>query len=584
MIIKLLSLIDKKQKNKLILITFLILTASFVELLSLGAVIPVLNTLMEPNLNEIKSDIIAFIPDILSLKNLIKEIFNPLDKIQVLYIILLGLFFIYLLKSFLLILISWALISFSASVQKTLSNKLFNIYLARPFAFHISKNSSRLLRNINWSSTLSRGVMTFVNFLSDVLIFALIIITLIIYQPITTITIFLLIIFIILIYQRVLKKIFKRYGEQSMFHDGEKTKSVYEAFGSIKEVILYNLEKNFSKVFETHNNSAIDIDKKNSFLSSIPRIFLELFAVILLSFVILYNSAFDEQLQKNIIIIGFYTLALFKLMPIVNKILINLNSFFYLEEVVNKIYLEFITKNERSKTYSEESIDFVKKMKLQKLNFNYPNKENVLENINIEILKGDKIGVIGKTGEGKSTLINIIIGLLSPNSGNIFIDDKLLNNLNVKSWQRKINYVPQNIFLLDDTIKKNINFDQVDTDNNNKITEALKKACLVDFVEKLPNKILTKVGEGGAQISGGQKQRLGLARAFYNRREILILDEATNSLDLKTEKQILRHIYEDKNLTVIFISHKLENLDICNKVYEVKDLSVSLIKGKNEFR
>ena len=345
MIFKLLSLIDKKQKKILLIISLLIIISSIIELLSLGAVIPVLHTLMEPNLQEIKNDIIKFIPSTFNIKIFVSQLISSLNKIEILYLVLSGLVMIYFLKSLILIIITWILVSFSASVQKTLSNKLFNIYLIKPYIFHLSKNSSRLLRNINWSSTLSRGVMTFVNFISDLIIFFSIIITLIFYQPTTTLTIFGLIIFIFLIYKKIFKKIINKYGQQGMYHDGEKTKSVYEAYGSIKEVILYGLENNFNKIFSHHNESAIDIDKKNSFLSGVPRIFLELFAVLLLSFVILYNSTLDDQLQNNIIIIGFYTLALFKLMPIVNRILLNLNSFFYLEEVVNKIYLEFDNQN-----------------------------------------------------------------------------------------------------------------------------------------------------------------------------------------------------------------------------------------------
>ena len=177
-----------------------------------------------------------------------------------------------------------------------------------------------------------------------------------------------------------------------------------------------------------------------------PRIFLELFAVLLLSFVILYNSTLDDQLQNNIIIIGFYTLALFKLMPIVNRILLNLNSFFYLEEVVNKIYLEFDNQNLKQNKMQKSNLKFNKEIKLENLSFNYPNKENILTNINMKINKGDKIGIIGKTGEGKSTLINIIIGLLDSNQGSISVDNKILNLEDIKKWQSYINYVPQNIF------------------------------------------------------------------------------------------------------------------------------------------
>ena len=217
-----------------------------------------------------------------------------------------------------------------------------------------------------------------------------------------------------------------------------------------------------------------------------------------------------------------------------------------------------------------EELEFENHINIKNLNFKYPNTDkNILLNINLKINKGESIGIIGSTGCGKSTLTDIISGLITPSSGDIIIDNQKINSV-LKQWQKKIGYVSQNIFLMDDSIKNNIGFGHKEI-NNEYLKNALDKSQLNDFVNSLPEGLDTKVGESGTRLSGGQQQRISIARSLYNNPEVIIFDEATNSLDTNTESRIMNTIYDlKKDKTLIIIAHRLSTLTQCDVIYELK--------------
>jgi len=217
-----------------------------------------------------------------------------------------------------------------------------------------------------------------------------------------------------------------------------------------------------------------------------------------------------------------------------------------------------------------EEIKFNKKIELKNVSFSYEENKDILKDINLIIKKGEKVGIVGESGSGKSTLVDLIIGLYKPKKGKIFIDNVELNEKNLKSWRKKIGYIPQNIYLFDGTVAENVAFGE-DFDEN-RVKEVLKLANILDFLEKNHQGIYTRVGENGVKLSGGQKQRVAIARALYNNPEILVLDEATSALDNETEKKIMDEIYKiGKNKTMIIIAHRISTLDRCDRIIKLEN-------------
>ena len=296
----------------------------------------------------------------------------------------------------------------------------------------------------------------------------------------------------------------------------------------------------------------------------------------------LFNVENSSNLLNYFPKIALFGAAAFRLLPSINRLANNFQILRYASPVVSKIYEEFPLKGEENHNQKNVSnFIFNKEIKIENLSFKYPeNNENILENITLEIKSGESIGIVGETGSGKSTLVDIICGLLRCNEGSFLIDGHKIKEENIKAWQQNIGYVPQNVYLLDDTIKENIIFGKKTNDRNiNSLSESIKSAQLENLISNLPNGLETIVGERGARLSGGQIQRIGIARALDNNPKLLIFDESTSALDTKTERELIKDIIKLKaNKTLILISHRLSVLENCDRIYEVKDKKIFLKK------
>ena len=275
--------------------------------------------------------------------------------------------------------------------------------------------------------------------------------------------------------------------------------------------------------------------------------------------------------------LALFAAAAFRIMPSISRLIVNFQALKFAIPSVNKLYKEFPLKNHLSiPTNSSKIIDFKKEINISNLSFKYPdNAENILQDINVKIKFGESIGIVGKTGEGKSTFIDLICGLLEPQNGSILVDNNnILNNL--RSWQKHIGYVTQNTYLLDDTIKENIIFGRDEhKDLNRNLTNSIKLAQLDKLISRLPDGLDTIVGDRGTRLSGGQIQRIGIARAIFNNSQVLIFDEATSALDTETEKNFINDIYKLKvNKTLIIISHRISVLEHCDHIYNIKNKSI----------
>jgi len=380
----------------------------------------------------------------------------------------------------------------------------------------------------------------------------------------------------------MLRKITKKLGGDRVVVDAIRQKTLQQSFNGIKEIIVFDNREYFVRYFGKLIDNIKSFVIKFTFTNKLQKILVEMFVIISIIFfiILLVHQGYDHS--KITALIGVYLIAIIKIVPSINKTVTAINYLQYASKSLHTLNQEMYIKTQKDKTneiLSEKNkINFNQKINFVNVSFKYSEK-NVLEDITFELKKNSFIGLIGESGSGKSTLCNLMLGLYEPSTGQILSDGEDIFK-NPKSYQSLIGYVPQSIFLLDDTIKNNIAFG-IDEKNilEKNIIETIKYSSLKNFVEKLPNKLNQFVGEGGIKISGGEKQRIGIARALYRNPQLLILDEPTTALDRNTEKKIINEIELLKNNTTIFlITHKMENLKNADYIFKIENNKLVKIK------
>lgn len=454
-----------------------------------------------------------------------------------------------------------------------LQHDLLEYYLKMPYDKFLNKNISEFTYFIQ--NVIPDYTNTLVNFLK-LIADSLLVIVIIILLGITNIflLIIILIVFasIIFLYDKVIKKKLSKYSETNIDSGTKIIKLTNETLTGKKEINIYGINNYFLSKFndETVRNSFVT--RKILIIGLLPRYVFEFLFVVLVIFFLAWIYLTSQNPLNSITTFGTFAFAAIRLLPSINSILNSISQLRFFQNSVNQLYdqitesIDHKSSNEITKINSEfRSIDLIN------ISFKYPNQNSfIFNNLNLEIRKGDKICILGDSGSGKSTLIDIITSFLKPSSGEILINNLTSNNFN--DIRNKIAYIPQNIVLLDDTIKNNIALGVDDKlIDIKKIAEAIKKAKLEEFIESKKLGINDLIGDKGMRISGGQRQRIALARAFYFDKEIIILDEATSALDEKTELQILDTLFEEKNAdcTIIVISHRMHVQKYCNKIFQI---------------
>ena len=560
---KLLILFSKKEKYKYFVLILLSVLSTFFELVSIAMLIPLLASISGDK---------EFILDFLMNLGLSTDLIKYLD-FQIMLILVLALFFF---KFCILLMISYFRNNFIFNFQLRLNNDLFAKYLKKKYLFHVSNNSAKILKNITEEvHNVSVGFMgSLTTIILDIITISVLLIFLLFVQIKIT---FIVIIFtgvIIYIIYRYLKNKITNLGEKREKYNFFHLKNLMQAFEGIKEIKIFQKESEISKNFNINSIKIKNINWLIMFLNETPRLFFELISVT--SFLIIFW--FFVKLEYSFVeIISYFTIILavfIRLMPSINRFVISYINFTVNKRSLNIIFEELSENSiEEEKTKTKEKISFNENITIKNLSFFYENENHkVFDKFNLEIQRGEFIALIGFTGSGKTTLIDLIVGLLSPNDGEILSDGKNIE-INKNDWFKKIGYVPQNIFLNDDSIEKNIAFtSDVKKINKSKIIEAAKLSKIYEFIKKKEKGFDTMVGERGAKLSGGQKQRIGIARALYNNSEILVLDEFTSALDVKTEEEILLELSKlKKTKTIIISTHKSDVLKHCDRVFDVNN-------------
>ena len=560
---KIFILLDYKQKFQVFILIFFMLLASLSELFGLGLVILIINSFLGIN-NEINFSF---------LKNLyfIKNNSDYINYILVLFLI------VFTIKFIILLYVSWLESSFLTKFRESISYKLYNNFLNRDSLSIWKKNSAEYLRN--FSEDINLGVLFYsslIRVLLDSIIFIGFFIFLVIYQPIISLSTIAFFSLIVIIYYLSIKNIILNAAKQGLLNRKKKIQFINESFSSIKYIKILSSENFFLKKFKLQNSLLSKTLLKTTFLALIPKHTLEY--ILFLSIILLLFFLVKNQFQKEEIfqMLSIYTLSAFRVVPVLARVLSNVQNIRFTYSSFEKIFIENnypISTKERI----VKKISFNKEIKIKIDKFIYDNKKNFfLENISINIAKNSKIGIVGQSGSGKSTLVDIICGFRVLKEKNILVDGKsILSNLT--GWHKIIGYIPQNIVLLNQSLRENILFGSNKKYFPDKeIKKILTKVDLGSFLKKLPNGLSQIISEDGHNISGGEKQRIGIARALLNDPEIIILDEATSSLDTFTENKILSSI---KNLkkTIIIISHRVNTLNFCDKVYSINDNTLKRI-------
>jgi len=438
-----------------------------------------------------------------------------------------------------------------------------------PYRHFIERNSSELTKTIiNEAQHLTQLISSMLFMMSEIFI-VIFIYSMFIYVN-WKITLLLTVILILnaLFMTKTVSKIIKRQGVkreefQRRFYDVINT-----TFGNFKMIKLKGDEERIKKQFAEVSFGFARTNIINQTLAQFPRLFLEAISFSLVSFIIIYLVfKYQTDISAAFGLLSMFVLGLYRLMPSVNRILSSYNQILFYLKSLDLVHNDLIYEVE---DLSNEEIIFNEKIELKDVSFSYIEGKEILSNINLTIKRGEKIAFTGESGSGKSTLVDIIIGLYRPGSGTVNIDDKVLDEKNVKSWRKKIGYIPQTIYLFDGTVAQNVALGE--TIDEKRMVEVLKKANIWDFLKEHHQGIETRVGEGGVKLSGGQKQRIAIARALYSDPEVLVLDEATSALDNETETKIMDEIYkasEDK--TLIIIAHRLSTLEKCEKVYKLEN-------------
>ncbi len=566
-----LGILSQKHKLKLIIFILFFLLSSILEMIGIGFVIPVMEAIS--NYSNFSS----------RLSNLDFINISDYKKDFVIKIVIGLLLVIYTIKNIFLTILSYLQFKFLKNIKFELGNIAFDVYLKKNFINHLNTNSSKIIRNINDTTFATETIKNLMVLISETLVVIGISTFLFIFQPISTIICLILMIVFVLVFQFFFHEKSKLYGEGRFQSEEKKLKLTKDIFGSIKDIKIEKKENFFLKKFNDTNEMLTKYEMKQNFLTSIPRYWLEWTTIFVMVVLIFYFVNLKLNPEEYFIILGVFAAAAFRLMPSFSRIILALQRMKFTYPVL-KEFNEIVFNQNQFKIKKINTIkkkfDFKNNIKFENVSFYYSEKNRkVFENLNFQINKGEYIGIYGKSGSGKSTFISILTGLLKNTSGKILVD----NDIDIHEphylddWQKKIGYVPQNIFIHDSSVLENVAFGvEKNLVNILKVKRLLKSLQLNDLAKDLEKNKLINLGEYGDKISGGQKQRLGIARALYSDPEILILDESTSALDKENEEKIIDDLIKLKinNITIIVVSHRETALKKCDR-----KLSIDNFKG-----
>jgi ATP-binding cassette, subfamily B, bacterial PglK len=562
---KILFLLSPKERKKGAFLLLMILLMAAIDVIGVASILPFMSVLVNPSLietNYILINLFEFFKD-----------FGVENNQQFLFVLGVMVFVMLVGSLIFKAITTYFQIRFNEMVKYNMSKRLVEKYLHQPYEWFLNNHTAELGKTIlsEISNVCSKGIRPLIEIIARSIISIFLITLLFLTDPKLTLVIGFLIGGIYYLIFFFSKKYLNRIGGENLKLNRLRFKSIIDAFGASKEVKVGGMEQNFINNFSKPSKTFAANQASVGIVGLMPRYILEATAFGGIILIILYKMSLSGTFSTALPIISLYVFAGYRLLPAAQLIYSSFAQLTFTGPSIEKLYSEIKNLKSINLDYDKGLIPLNKKISLNNIYYSYPNtSRTALKNISLSISIKNTIGLVGATGSGKTTVVDIILGLLEAQKGTLKIDGKVINKKNSQSWQRSIGYVPQNIYLSDDTVAANIAFGQDPSDiNTEEVQKASKIASLHDFViHELPNKYETTIGERGVRLSGGQRQRIGIARALYFNPKVLILDEATSALDNITEKHVMDAVNNlGKNKTIILIAHRLSTVKKCDKIF-----------------
>ena len=568
---KMLVLLDGKQKRTMVGLVIMMFIGAMLEAFSITLVVPVAALVMDPMAIE-KNKLVSALYQWLPFES--PKTFGT--------VVMLSMVVAFILKNVYIYFMQKSMYRFVYTNQFSTSERMMKNYMRRGYEFYLNADTAVIQRSITSDVNNMYGlILSVLQLISEIIVFITLSAYLLSQEPVMTIFLGSLLLITLLIIKVIYKPIMYKAGKDNQDYYSNLFKWINQTVTGIKEVKIGGREKYFIETYKGYGKGYVDAVQKYTLYNNIPKLFIESVCVggAVLYFLYLYLTG--QSSEDIMTIITAFGLAVARLMPSANRINNQLNNISFYEPffmgVSDNLQDEIGQKN-TDVSFMEvpkEKLPVTKEIVMKGVSYKYPNTDKwILKDVDVTIPVGQAIGVVGTTGAGKSTIVDVLLGLLVMQEGKITADGQdIFENGNYRKWLKNVGYIPQSIFMIDDTIRKNVAFGIPDEEiSEERIWEVLKEAQLDEFVKSLPEGLDTSIGERGIRISGGQRQRIGIARALYEDPEILIMDEATSAVDNDTEKAIMDSINRlHGSKTLIIIAHRLQTIEKCDAVYRIGD-------------
>lgn len=556
---KIWEMLTPQERRSVVVLLGLMVAGMLLETLGVGLVVPAMALMTQGDIGERYPAAAPWLD----------AIGNPTHA-RLVVLGMLTLVGVYTVKALFLGFLAWWQARFVYGLQASLSQRLFVGYLQQPYTFHLQRNSAQLIRNtINLVGDITNVIELGLALTAEMLVLFGISMLLLAVEPLGAVVVVTSLALAGWGFNRLTRTHLLRWGTARQHHEGLRIQHVQQGLGGAKDVKLLGREGNFLAQYWLHNSGSARVGQRQSTLRALPRLWLELLAVSGLAGLVVVMIMQDKPMQALLPTLGLFAAAAFRLMPSTNRVLSALQGIRFSLPVLDTLHAELRLLNASASVQRGTPMQFEKELSLDRIKFTYPASEaQALHEISLTIPRGASVGFIGGSGAGKSTLVDIVLGLLSPDGGTVKVDGRDVQ-ANLRGWQDQIGYVSQSIFLTDDSLRRNVAFglpdDQID---EVAVLRAVKAAQLDSFIKDLPQGLDTVVGERGVRLSGGQRQRIGIARALYHQPSVLVLDEATSSLDTATERGVMEAVLSlHGEKTILIVAHRLSTVEHCDRLY-----------------
>jgi len=553
------GILTGRERRNLVGILILMLIGTVLDTFSIGLVIPMVGILTQ-------RDYLKKFPSI-------DDFFGNPSESQFVVGSMIFLLAIFVIKTVFQIWSLWIQRGYSNSITTRVGKRLFAIYLAQPYPYHLERNSATLVRNSQNISSLMSGIIDPVlTITSDALVTTGIFALLIFLEPRGTISTVVVFGLSAWLFRRFTNQRIRRWGEAQNFFKERIIRQLQQGFGGVKDVKVLGREDFFVDQYSEHLVGNATVLRRFSIAQALPRFGLEILTITGLGVLVVTMVGSGRELDSILPVLGLFGAAAFRLLPAVNRVIASMQTITLNRSLVEELYRDLaLPVLPKFMVAARRELDT--QIEITEVSFAYANAPMpALQGVSLVVKRGEAVGLVGPSGSGKSTLVDVVLGLLVPQSGEVNVDGKNIQD-DLRSWQNQIGYVPQSIFLIDDSLRNNVAFGiPKSLIDEQAVRAAIRSAQLEEFVATLPNGLDTVVGERGVRLSGGQRQRIGIARALYHNPSVLVLDEATSSLDTETEHGVMQAVQAlQGDKTVIIVAHRLSTVEYCDRLYRLED-------------